>query len=150
MTKGGCCFFPLSSDVTVGSSHPWLASPPPPLPLGGPCLYVFFPLCVFLFPNHMAPLVAAAPPTFLACRGNKSRKCYRKGFTRHGVTFLAMSCNRVLSLLSDRYCTPSDESLFRLVSVTDSITLTYRSRSNCFEEIESSSSSNLCVYTIKL
>lgn len=66
-------------------------------PLRQPCLLVPFLTYIFLFSNHMAPLVAAAPPTFLACRGNKSRKCYRKEFTRHGVTFLAMPCDHILS-----------------------------------------------------
>lgn len=37
----------------------------------------------------MAPLVDAAPLTLLACCGNKSRKCYRKKFTEHSLTFRA-------------------------------------------------------------
>lgn len=37
----------------------------------------------------MAPLVDAAPLTLLACCGNKSRKCYRKKFTEHSLTFCA-------------------------------------------------------------
>lgn len=37
----------------------------------------------------MAPLVDVAPLTFLARCGNKSRKCYRKKFTEHSLTFCA-------------------------------------------------------------
>lgn len=87
----GRLLLPLSSDITVGCSHP--NSPTSPT-----SLLVRFLTYIFLFSNHMAPLVAAAPPTFLACPGNKSRKCYRKEFTRHGVTFLAMSFNHILSV----------------------------------------------------
>lgn len=37
----------------------------------------------------MAPLVDATLLTLLACCGNKSRKCYRKKFTEHSLTFYA-------------------------------------------------------------
>lgn len=73
MTKGGWSRFSLSFEITARLRPPTLPS----------VSLLSFPL---IFPTA-PPLVATPPPTFLACRGNKSRKCYRKEFTRHGLCF---------------------------------------------------------------
>lgn len=73
MTKGEWSRFSLSFEITARLRPPTLPS----------VSLLSFPL---IFPTA-PPLVATPPPTFLACRGNKSRKCYRKEFTRHELCF---------------------------------------------------------------